>query len=117
MFGLGGGIDFRKGSDSKDKGKPGADKSVKDEGSGDGGDGKHHHTIHETDSGYSSSHTDPDGSQEDADHADMDDAKAHMDAKFGGDQGSDEDEGSGTDDVSGMSDDCGPDLSGAYSKD
>lgn len=117
MF-AGGNLDLRKGrdgrtADSKHGGSKGGTPLEDSTGGSGNGDGMRHHAIHETESGYSSTHTAADGSTEDADHGSYDEAKAHLDAKF-----SDQDMGRDTDDdIEPMQkgEDC--DLSGAYSKD
>lgn len=49
-----------------------------------GGDGMHHHEVHEDEGGgYHSKHTHPDGRVEHADHATYDEASDHMDRSFG----------------------------------
>lgn len=61
------------------------------------GDGLHHHTIDQDEGGgFHSTHTFPDGHQDQADHVDYDDAKAKQDSDFGqgeqdaGDDGGDD---------------------------
>lgn len=84
-----------------------ADKGHQD--GGKGGDGLHHHEIHEDEGGgFHSVHTDPDGNKSHDDHPTYEDAKAKMDADFGKDDGSDDDSGDGgdggdmsTDDIAG----------------
>lgn len=85
--------DFGSGEDSKDN--------------HGGGDGMHHHEIHEDEAGgYHSKHTHPDGRVEHADHADYEEAKDHMDRMHGhgepdGDEGPDDSGEIDTGDIAG----------------
>src|SRR5690242_1044083 len=55
------------------------------------GDGFHHHTIDENESGFHSVHTHPDGREEHADHGTYEEAAAHQDRMMGhDDQGADD---------------------------
>jgi hypothetical protein len=81
------------------------------------GDGFHHHTIDQNESGFHSSHTDPEGQTQEADHGSYDEAKDFEDQMFGEQDGSGDqadDDLSGGDTPTDSSD--VPDLSGAYSK-
>lgn len=77
-----------------------------------GGDGMHHHEIHEDEAGgFHSVHTHPDGNEEHGDHASYDEAADDMDAKFG--QGDDQpEEGGDPDSDFGDSED----IAGAYGR-
>lgn len=69
------------GADSGDDFAAGEDKGRDNHG---GGDGLHHHEIHEDEGGgYHSKHTHPDGRVEHTDHADYEDARDHMDEMHG----------------------------------
>lgn len=75
------------------------------------GDGLHHHEIHEDEGGgYHSKHTHPDGHEEHADHATYEEARDHMDSKFG--HGSEEDGDRDGDD----SDMDSEDVAGSYGR-
>lgn len=89
-------------TDETDKGGP-----MGEDGKADGGDGMHHHEIHENEGGgYTSKHTGPDGKVIQGDHATYEDAKADMDQACG--QGGDDEEGM---DSADMGDDDGADMS------
>jgi hypothetical protein len=76
------------------------------------GDGLHHHTIDEDEGGgFHSTHTNPDGTQEHADHASYQEASDAMDQCFG--QGGEQDD-AGEEPQDDFGD--GQDIAGAYSK-
>lgn len=80
------------------------------------GDGFQHHQIDQNETGFHSTHTDPDGNEEHADHASAEEAIQHAHKVFGGqDEGRESDS---TDENMSHGEDAndGPDFSGAYSK-
>jgi len=84
------------------------------------GDGFHHFTADENESGIHSTHIGPDGQQTDADHATVEEAAQQMQQCMGGQGDDQQDQDPGAD----MPDDSGsepgpeqhPDFSAAYSK-
>lgn len=76
------------------------------------GDGLHHHEIHQDEGGgFHSVHTAPDGAQDHADHADLDEAKSKMDQDFGG-----TDDGGDSDAMNDGGDDDPDDIAGGYGR-
>lgn len=81
--------EMRRKGDSPDEqpSKPGETKPVAGKVES-GGDGNHHHEIHDHGDGTMSSvHTNPDGSQDQQEHGSYDEAKASMDSAMGQGQG------------------------------
>lgn len=91
------GVDQNEGSDMQEDS---AEKSRNgnSDGGDKGGDGLHHHEIHEDEGGgYHSVHTHPDGNEEHDDHASYEEARDKMDADFGKGDGAEDDSGDGGD--------------------
>lgn len=80
-----------------------------------GGDGFHHYTLDQTDMGFHSVHTGPDGTVTEGDPASPEEAASDMQTCMGGEPDGDESMPDATGDSTGASDSA-PDFSAAYSK-
>lgn len=83
-----------------------------------GGDGLHHHQIDEDEGGgYHSVHTNPDGTKEQADHVDYNEAKSAMDDAFGCGDMSDGGDDDSSDAAPSMADSADMnDIAGSYGR-